>query len=325
MFIFCLDMKEGMYKFTLLPTQVNFISMNRNIVKKEFNYQVQIRICKFEEQSPEISDNLPPGLIVRVNGQECSLPPITGKTHLGTLTRFSRPIDCTQFIKLNPNLVNHIIVNWIQDEKNYVMAVYVVKQLSADTLFQKLCGKATRSSEDTKNDIIKKLTDVDPDFATTSYSFSLICPLGKIKMKVPAKSIKCNHLQCFDAFTFILMNEKNSTWMCPTCDKPCLYDDIQIQSYFFDIITNHALDDSCNEIEILADGTWRKSKEVNNTVGTSNTQQKLIDFITLDDNDNNDHSDGRIPSDPESSYGPNILLVDLTLSDDVEESLLLKK
>eukprot|EP00102_Acyrthosiphon_pisum_P020146 XP_016657356.1 PREDICTED: uncharacterized protein LOC103308383 [Acyrthosiphon pisum] len=62
-----------------------------------------------------------------------------------------------------------------------------------------------RSSEETKIYIIKKIADVDPDLATTSYRFSLVCPLGKIRMKIPAKSIHCDNLQCFDASTFILM------------------------------------------------------------------------------------------------------------------------
>lgn len=55
--------------------------------------------------------------------------------------------------------------------------------------------------------------DIDSDLAPKSYDCSLVCPLGKIKVNTPAKSINCKRLQCFDAlfiliYTFILMHKK---------------------------------------------------------------------------------------------------------------------
>lgn len=325
-------MREGMYKVTLLPEQATVISINRDVAggKNEFIYQVQIRICLLEATSTEITDYLPLGLHIRVNGKVCPLPPTAPNTRPGTEARRTpRPINCTQLVKLNPNLINQITVNWTPDGKNYVMAIYLVKKLSSDTLLQKLQEKGARSSEDTKNDIIKKLADVDPDLATTSYRFSLVCPLGKMKMKIPAKSVNCDHLQCFDASIFILMNEKKPTWMCPTCNKSCLYDDIQIESYFLDIVSNPTLADCCKEIEILADGTWRvyvESKEPENTECAPIIKEKPIDSVTLDDSDDgndNDSTDVRKDSKAaESSKEPETLkstFVDLTLSDNDEE------
>jgi len=134
----------------------------------------------------------------------------------------------------------------------------LVKKLTAETLIKKLQDKGGRSADETKNIIIKKLSNDDPELATTSsYRFSLVCPLGRMRMKLPAKSIHCDHLQCFDANIFILMNEKRPTWMCPTCNKPCLYEDIQVDNYFLDVVSSLTLNDCINEIEILADGTWR--------------------------------------------------------------------
>ena len=48
--------------------------------------------------------------------------------------------------------------------------------------------------------------------ATTSQKVSVLCPLGKMRMKVPCRPVTCEHLQCFDANTFLQMNEKKSTW-----------------------------------------------------------------------------------------------------------------
>ena len=44
--------------------------------------------------------------------------------------------------------------------------------------------------------------------------------LGKMRMQLPCRAQTCSHLQCFDAITFLMMNEKKPTWNCPVCDKP---------------------------------------------------------------------------------------------------------
>ena len=52
--------------------------------------------------------------------------------------------------------------------------------------------------------------------------------LGKIRMQVPTKPAQCEHLQCFDASLFLMMNEKKPTWKCPVCDNPARYSDLVV-------------------------------------------------------------------------------------------------
>ncbi|KAE9521865.1 hypothetical protein AGLY_017747 [Aphis glycines] len=124
--------------------------------------------------------------------------------------------------QLNPNIDDNITITWTRDRKYYVFAVFIVKKNNAD---------------------------VDRDLATISYRVSLVCPLGKIRMKIPAMSIHCDHLQCFDARTFILMNEKKQTWICQT-----------------------------------SDGTWRAFEETKNTNSILD-KLKHIDYVDLDCDD----------------------------------------
>lgn len=326
-------MREATIKLIILLKHINLIASHRDISngKSEFPFQMQIRICLLEPGSTEIADFLPLGLNIRVNNKSCTLPPTAPNNRPGVENRrVARPINCSNLLKLNPQITNPITINWIPDGKTYIMGMYLVKKLSSDILLQRLKDKGSRSSEETKNYIIKKLADVDPDLATTSYRFSLVCPLGKMRMKIPAKSINCDHLQCFDASIFILMNEKKPTWMCPTCNKSCLYDDIQIESYFLEIVTSPNLADSCKEIEILADGTWKvyeENKEVKSSesVTTNTTKEKPIDSVNLDDSDdgNDDPMEPKKDTTLDGSSKDNENLkssfVDLTLSDDDEE------
>ncbi|CAH1738378.1 unnamed protein product [Aphis gossypii] len=266
-------MKEAIFKFVLSSKQVNFVAGNRKISheKFEYPYQYQIRICQFVEPVPnESPDYMPLGLRIRVNMIECQLPliPLNTRPEL-TLTRrlecrrSAGPIDCTEYVKLSPINCNDITINWTPDDKKYVFSMFLVKKLTTETLVKKLQDKGGRTIEETKNIIIKKLINDDPELATTStYRFSLVCPLSMMRMKIPAKSIHCDHLQCFDASIFILMNEKRQTWRCPTCNKPCSYNDLLVENYFLDIVSSPTLKDCTNEVEILPDGTWRMYEEI---------------------------------------------------------------
>ena len=51
--------------------------------------------------------------------------------------------------------------------------------------------------------IREKLSCDDNEIATTSLRVSLLCPLSKARIQIPCRPTTCNHLQCFDASTFL--------------------------------------------------------------------------------------------------------------------------
>ncbi|XP_060857943.1 E3 SUMO-protein ligase PIAS2-like [Metopolophium dirhodum] len=319
-------MKEAEFKLFVPTEAINIVAMNRDISsgKQDYPYQFQIRISQLvEPMSNEVTDFMPLGLHIRLDGKTCPLPPKTDTRPGAESRRSPRPINCTQLVKLSPITPNIIKINWV-DTLNYVMSMYLVKRISSETLIQRLQDKGGRNSEETKKYIIEKLADVDPDLATTSYRFSLVCPLSKTRMKIPAKSIHCDHLQCFDASTFILMNEKKPTWMCPTCNKACMYDDLQIENYFLEVVSSPKLKESSKEIEFLADGTWivfKEKKKTKTTNSTFNANLKPINFVNLD-SDEDISVDLKVEHSSETvkhQENVNLNVVDLTLSDDEEE------
>ncbi|XP_060860345.1 E3 SUMO-protein ligase PIAS2-like [Metopolophium dirhodum] len=321
------SMNELEFKLFVSLKAINIVAISRDVSpgKQDYPYQFQIRISQLvEPMSNEVTDFMPLGLCIRLDGKICPLPPIVTTRPRAESRRSPRPIDCTRLIKLSPITPTMINIKWTPEQQNYVMSMYLVKRISSETLIQRLQDKGGRSSEETKKYIIEKLADVDPDLATTSYRFSLVCPLGKIRMKIPAKSIHCDHLQCFDASTFILMNEKKPTWMCPTCNKPCCYDDLQIENYFLEVVSSPNLEESIKEIEFLADGTWivfEDNKKTQTTNSTFDANLKPVNFMNLD-SDEEISVDLKVKHNPETAKhqkNVNLKFVDLTLSDDEEE------
>lgn len=45
--------------------------------------------------------------------------------------------------------------------------------------------------------------------------------ITKSQLRIPLRSVKCQHLECFDGQAFIELNlsKDNSVWKCPICKK----------------------------------------------------------------------------------------------------------
>merc|ERR1712166_525444 len=101
-----------------------------------------------------------------------------------------------------------------------------------------------------------KLSDKDNEIATTSCKVSLACPLGKMRMTTPCRSSTCDHLQCFDASLYLMMNEKKPKWQCPVYNKTALYENLLIDGYFTDVLTSKQLPHDEHEIVLQSDASW---------------------------------------------------------------------
>ncbi len=54
-------------------------------------------------------------------------------------------------------------------------------------------------------------------------------------MTWPARSSTCDHLQCFDAALYLMMNERKPKWLCPVCNKMAFFDNLQIDGFFKEV------------------------------------------------------------------------------------------
>jgi E3 SUMO-protein ligase PIAS1 len=59
----------------------------------------------------------------------------------------------------------------------------------------------------------------DADIVATSTKMSLKCPLSTLRIDTPCRSIGCAHNQCFDAASYLQLQEQAPTWTCPVCNK----------------------------------------------------------------------------------------------------------
>ena len=256
-------MQYAKYAFSLTPVQVKFIQESevlKNDCVLEYHQQVLLRFCLTEITSDQ-EDNYPQNLAVLVNQKHITLPNYNVPTNASVQPkRQSRPLDITFACILHPVNMNELHISWTKDPtRTHCFTIVLANRLNCDTLLKRLRQHCYRHPDHTRALVKEKLAaSMDSEISFTCLKICLLCPLSKMKMKIPIRSVNCNHFQCYDAETFLQMNEKKPTWTCPICDKPTRYDSLIVDGLFLEILDKAP---NATEIKFLEDGNWEDISE----------------------------------------------------------------
>ena len=73
---------------------------------------------------------------------------------------------------------------------------------------------------------------LDPDeIVATSQILSLKCPVSWSRLSLPCRGMACTHLQCFDASSYLRLQQQGPQWLCPICDKSVPFDQLAVDEY----------------------------------------------------------------------------------------------
>lgn len=95
----------------------------------------------------------------------------------------------------------------------------------------------------------------------TSSILSLKCPLSTLRIEVPCRSTICSHNQCFDATSFLQLQEQAPTWTCPICNKVVTFENLQLDQYVDDILKSTPR--SVDQVTIEPNGKWSQTSASN--------------------------------------------------------------
>ncbi|GAQ41186.1 MIZ zinc finger protein [Aspergillus niger] len=155
----------------------------------------------------------------------------------------TRPADVTQYIRKKPGYPNNI---------RFFVLVNLVQRHPVEELVAELKRRKTISKEQVLREMRNKAGD--SDIVATSSVMSLKCPLSTLRIEVPCRSVICTHNQCFDASSFLQLQEQAPTWSCPVCSKATSFESLQIDQYVDDILRSTSLD--VEQVIIEPDGQW---------------------------------------------------------------------
>ncbi|KAL4914287.1 PINIT domain-containing protein [Aspergillus aurantiobrunneus] len=168
----------------------------------------------------------------------------------------TRPADITNYIRKKAGYTNHVVMTYALTQKRF----FVVANLVECTAIEELVDKLKRRKTITKEQVLQEMKSKaeDADIVATSTVMSLKCPLSTRRIEVPCRSVLCTHNQCFDASSFLQLQEQAPTWTCPVCAKATSYESLNVDQYVDDILHSTPLD--VEQVIIEPDGQWSNPK-----------------------------------------------------------------
>ncbi|VDQ06582.1 unnamed protein product [Trichobilharzia regenti] len=108
----------------------------------------------------------------------------------------------------------------------------IIRKLSSNANSINSISGVLKQSRSTGNADAGDDDDDDDVVMPNTLPVQLLCPLSKCRIEVPVRGRNCRHVQCYDATTYLIINERKPTWNCPVCDVKAPYDDLIIDGSY---------------------------------------------------------------------------------------------
>ncbi|KAG1561301.1 hypothetical protein G6F49_001936 [Rhizopus delemar] len=250
-------------------------------------YQIRFFCSKLNNAS-SVKDMLiefPSACEIRMNGNVIGGASLRGiKNRPGTVN----PPDLTVMTKKQS--FNNVELVYYNTDSPYIAGIYIVRRIPIPALINTM-----KERRIPKEMTLKKLQEKqeEDDIVLESETLSMKCPLAFVRIVTPIRSIHCNHLQCFDANTFLVMNEQTPTWSCPVCYKKIdSCDDLVLDGYFLEILNDTP--SHIDSVKVETDGQITLINESSSPGDESdaeeeeskNKEETVVELLDDDDNNN---------------------------------------
>ncbi len=169
----------------------------------------------------------------------------------------TRPADITDLLRKRAGYENTMTVTYALTHKKFYLVVNHVRQHPVEELVAKLKSGRGISKEQVIREMVCKVQDTDIE--ATSSVMSLKCPISTLRIDVPCRSTVCTHNQCFDASSFLQLQEQAPTWTCPVCYKTVHFEALTVDQYVNDILNRTPK--SVDQVFIEPTGEWSQASD----------------------------------------------------------------
>ncbi|TVY45204.1 E3 SUMO-protein ligase, partial [Lachnellula occidentalis] len=246
-------------------------------INKEPNLRVMVFCAAEDKPGQDIA--FPHQSEVKVNGGDIKANLRGLKSKPGS----TRPVDITKELRLNlPAYGNLVEMTYALTSKaggarpKFHLAIYVVKVVQVTELVEVLNNGKRITEKAVLEDMASKARDAD--IVATASVLSLKCPLSTLKIDLPCRSVSCRHNQCFDATSYLQLQEQGPTWLCPICNNSAPFDTLAVDEYVKSILKSTSR--SVDQVTIQPDGKWEL-----NTRKENNSRNSGVASTSDDDDD----------------------------------------
>ncbi|EUC49014.1 hypothetical protein COCMIDRAFT_85705 [Bipolaris oryzae ATCC 44560] len=175
----------------------------------------------------------------------------------------TRPADITDFVRTkvanqrNSLLITYALTQKASQTEKYNLFVYLVRKFSVEELTQRIKRRNVITRGSVLEEMMKKAND--PDIEVGSSVMSLKDPISTLRIVTPCRSTVCTHNQCFDADSFLQLQEQAPTWTCPICNKTISFEALAVDEYVQDILSKAR---NTDQVTIQPNGEWSTEKDL---------------------------------------------------------------
>ena len=296
------DIQDTVSKIHLLPiVQANRNTVNvmvdlnsRTVDRLRTDSSIRVMLyCSCEDpdaiQVHGMDIAFPQQIEVKVNGSSFTANFKGLKNKAGS----TRPADITAFLRRHQPHQNNIVqITYALTSKKFYAVAVLVKKRSVDELTEKIRGRRVITKASILQEMQTKAKDAE--VIATSTVMSLKDPVSYIRIKLPCRSHVCLHNQCFDAASYLLLQEQAPTWTCPICSKHVGFEALAVDEYVREILDRTP--SSVDQVTIEPDGQWSFSNISKN--GSASKRKRDEDSEDDDYDDDNESDDLVEISDP---------------------------
>ena len=190
------------------------------------------------------------------------------------------PVNLTPYVQKKGT--NELMIKYSYAEYKYKFYFFIIRTNKVDLLVDQVVNLPHITADETIQ-MIKKQNEND-DISTSKEISSLLCPCSFVRMKYPVRSVKCNHIQCFDLKYYLLLQEKAPVGTCPICTNKIKIKHLAIDDYFDSIIKNTS--EQYDYVEIQNDGSYIPQRELNATINPSKINSNNLIMSSTKPNSN---------------------------------------
>ncbi|KAJ3522053.1 hypothetical protein NM208_g13022 [Fusarium decemcellulare] len=198
----------------------------------------------------------------------------------------TRPVDITKALRLRSHYSNSVdftyaLTNKAGGRQKFYLLLNLCKVTSVDELVGRISTGKRIPISSVKQELNAKAQD--PDVVATSQVLSLKCPLSYMRLNLPCRGLSCTHIQCFDATSYLQLQEQGPQWQCPICYKSAPFDQLAVDEYVRDILTRTSK--SLETVTIEPNGDWHIKNADDGSHGQTNGNSTYHDDDDDDDDD----------------------------------------
>lgn len=116
--------------------------------------------------------------------------------------------------------------------------MYFARRISVDELLQRIRDREHIPAR-TSLDLVRRLLDPGPkssDLHISELNVHFQDPVLRKRIVMPVRATTCDHPLCFDAESYLQMEDRNPKWLCPVCGKPIRFENIRVDMLFVDLL-----------------------------------------------------------------------------------------